>query len=132
MPDVPWHEGVQVAFRYEGAALWSVFRQGARGGARQKEGGQMMDRAAREAALRRYADYAARRKAIDAVLSAMDEGGWKGEGLSRDEVAEVQAAGFTAARAVVQRWREEALAQQESALDEMEEVQTAASLMTQS
>ena len=132
MPDVPWHEGVQVAFRYEGAALWSVFRQGACGGARQKEGGQMMDRAAREAALRRYADYAARRKAIDAVLSAMDEGGWKGEGLSRDEVAEVQAAGFAAARAVVQRWREEALAQQESALDEMEEVQTAASLMTQS
>lgn len=132
MPDVPWHEGVQVAFRYEGAAVWSVFRQGARGGARQKEGGQIMERAAREAALRRYADYAARRKAIDAVLSAMDEGGWKGEGLSRDEVAEVQAAGFAAARAVVQRWREDALAQQESALDEMEEVQTAASMVTQS
>jgi len=47
-------------------------------------------------------------------------------------VAEVQAAGFAAARAVVQRWREEALAQQESALDEMEEVQTAASMVTQS
>jgi len=132
MSDVPWREGVQDALGAEGATLCLVLWQGARGGARQKEGGQMMDRAARGAALRRYADYAARRKAIDAVLASMDEGGWKGEGLTREEVAEVQAAGFAAARAVVQRWREEALAQQESALDEMEEVQTAASMVTQS
>ena len=132
MSDVPWREGVQDPLGTEGATLCLVLWQGARGGPRQKEGGQMMDRAAREAALRRYADYAARRKAIDAVLASMDEGGWKGEGLTREEVAEVQAAGFAAARAVVQRWREEALAQQESALDEMEEVQTAASMVTQS
>jgi len=91
-----------------------------------------MDRSGREAAVRRYAEYAARRKAIDAVLASIDEGGWRGEGLTLDEVAEVQAAGFAAARAVVQRWRAEALAAQESALDEMEEVQTATSLMTQS
>ena len=91
-----------------------------------------MDRAVREAAVRRYAEYAARRKEIEAVLASMDSGSWSGSGLSRDEQAEVQAAGFAAARAVVQRWRDDALAQQEIALEEMEEVQTAASLMTQS
>lgn len=91
----------------------------------------MIDRAAREAAVRRYADYAARRKELDAVLSSMDSGAWSGSGLSRDEQAEVQAAGFAAARAVVQRWRDEAVAQQEIALEDMEDVQTAASMMTQ-
>ena len=132
MSDVPWREGVQVAIGIEGAAMCAVLRQGARGGARQKERRQMMDRAAREAAVRRYAEYAARRKELDVVLLAMDAGNWTGSGLTREEQSEVQAAGFAAAREVVRRWREDALAQQEMALEEMEEVQTAASLMTQS
>ena len=92
----------------------------------------IMDRAAREATVRRYAEYAARRKELDVVLAAMDAGNWTGNGLTREEQTEVQAAGFAAAREVVRRWREDALAQQELALEEMEEVQTAASLMTQS
>lgn len=90
-----------------------------------------MDKASREAAVRRYAEYAARRKELEAVLSAMDGGSWSGSGLSGEEQAELQSAGFAAARAVVQRWRDEACAQQESALEEIDDVQTAASMMTQ-
>jgi hypothetical protein len=90
----------------------------------------MIERAAREAAVRRYADYAARRKMLESVLVDMDAGTWSGGGLTRDEQTELRAAGYAAARAVVQRWRDDSLAQQEVALDEMEDVQTATSLLT--
>jgi hypothetical protein len=89
----------------------------------------MMDRAGREAAVRRYAEQAARRKELDVVLAAMDAGNWTGHGLTRDEQTEVQAAGFAAAREVVRRWREDALAQQEMALEEMDDLQTATRMM---
>lgn len=83
-------------------------------------------RAEREAAVRRYADYATRRKALEAVLVEMDAGSWQGEGITADELAQVHVASFTAARAVVKAWCDEALAQQNLALEEMEGVQTAA------
>lgn len=87
------------------------------------------ERGERVAAVQRYAQYAERRRLLDAVLAEMDGGDqWRGNGLSKDEIAEIHSAAFCAARNVVVRWREEASRAQKDALEFIEEVTTAADL----